>query len=56
MAAGGKTTEIDPDWPGAGPAGLVLLGWMDCFYLYGRQRTPASLMACWRVTSVNAPV
>lgn len=56
MAAGGRTTEIDPDWPGVGPAGLVLLGWTDCFYLYGRQRTPRSFRVCWGVTSVNATV
>lgn len=56
MAAGGRTTEIDPDWPGACPAGLVLLGWMDCFYLYGRQRTPVLFMVFWCVTSGNATV
>lgn len=43
MAAGGRRTEIYPDWPGADPAGLVLLGWMDCFYLDGGCRTPKLL-------------
>lgn len=56
MAAGGRRTENDPDWPGAGPAGLVLLGWMDCFYLYGRQGTPVSFMVRWCVTLMNATV
>lgn len=38
-AAGGRRTEIDPDWPGAGPAVLELPGWTDCFYLCVGGRT-----------------
>lgn len=45
-AAGGRRTEIDPDWPGVGPAGLEPPGWTDCFYLWGDNETRSPLTDC----------
>ena len=39
-AAGGRRTEIGPDWPGVGPEGLEPPGWTGCFYLSGDETKP----------------